>query len=129
MPEKSHETIVRGQFGPQAHVYLESAVHAQGEDLEQMVRVIGPRPGGRVLDLGCGGGHVGFRLSALVEEVVAYDLSDAMLEVVAAEATRRGLNNLATRQGFVEALPFPDASFDVVASRYSAHHWHDFAPV
>jgi len=126
MPEKSHETIVQGQFGPQAQVYLESAVHAQGEDLERMVRAIGPRPGARVLDLGCGGGHVGFRLSALVGEVVAFDLSDAMLEVVAAEATRRGLNNLTTRQGFVEALPFPDASFDVVASRYSAHHWRDF---
>lgn len=127
MPEKSHDTIVQRQFGQQAHAYLESAVHAQGEDLERMVHVIGPRPGARALDLGCGGGHVAFRLSALVEEVVAYDLSHAMLGVVAAEATRRGLNNLTTRRGFVEALPFPDASFDVVASRYSAHHWRDFA--
>ena len=26
-----------------------------------------------------------------------------------------------------ERLPFGDASFDFVCSRYSAHHWHDFA--
>jgi SAM-dependent methyltransferase len=30
-----------------------------------------------------------------------------------------------TQQGRVERLPFPDASFDVVVSRYSAHHWGD----
>ncbi|HIF6276907.1 TPA: class I SAM-dependent methyltransferase, partial [Raoultella ornithinolytica] len=28
-------------------------------------------------------------------------------------------------QGYAETLPFADASFDVVISRYSAHHWHD----
>jgi ubiquinone/menaquinone biosynthesis C-methylase UbiE len=26
----------------------------------------------------------------------------------------------------VERLPFADDSFDLVVSRYSAHHWHDF---
>jgi ubiquinone/menaquinone biosynthesis C-methylase UbiE len=30
-----------------------------------------------------------------------------------------------TQQGYAETLPFADASFDVVISRYSAHHWHD----
>jgi ubiquinone/menaquinone biosynthesis C-methylase UbiE len=127
MREKSHETIVCGQFGPQAQSYLNSTVHAQGEDLEQMARMVGTRPEARVLDLGCGGGHVGFRLASLVKQVVAYDLSDAMLVVVGEEATRRGLRNLTTRQGAVERLCFPNASFDVVASRYSAHHWRDFA--
>lgn len=126
MREKSHETIVCEQFGPQARSYLTSAVHAQGEDLEQMVRIVGARPEARVLDLGCGGGHVAFRLAPLVEQVVAYDLSEAMLVVVREEAARRGIRNLATHQGAVETLSFPDASFDVVASRYSAHHWHDF---
>ena len=29
------------------------------------------------------------------------------------------------QQGYAETLPFADASFDVVISRYSAHHWHD----
>jgi SAM-dependent methyltransferase len=29
--------------------------------------------------------------------------------------------------GAAESIPFPDASFDAVLSRYSAHHWRDFA--
>ncbi|PCO16683.1 hypothetical protein CQA18_24845, partial [Enterobacter hormaechei] len=27
--------------------------------------------------------------------------------------------------GYVESLPFADNAFDIVISRYSAHHWHD----
>jgi SAM-dependent methyltransferase len=32
---------------------------------------------------------------------------------------------LRTQQGVAEKLPFDDASFDFVFSRYSAHHWRD----
>ena len=59
-------------------------------------------------------------------EVVAYDLSAEMLDVVAEAAEERGLRNIKTQQGVVESLPFEDASFDLVVSRYSAHHWRDF---
>jgi SAM-dependent methyltransferase len=126
MSRKSHDTVVDRQFGPQARSYLTSAVHAQGADLDALADEIGTRPQARLLDLGCGGGHVGFRLAGQVAEVVALDLSAQMLEVVGQEARRRGLANLVTRQGAAEALPFDDASFDLVVSRFSAHHWHDF---
>jgi SAM-dependent methyltransferase len=76
--------------------------------------------------MGCGGGHVAFRLAGRVGKVVAYDLSAAMLETVAAEAARRGLDNIVTKRGAAEALPCPSGSFDVVATRYSAHHWGAF---
>jgi SAM-dependent methyltransferase len=35
----------------------------------------------------------------------------------------RGLANLAVRQGSADRLDFPDASFDLVCTRFSAHHW------
>jgi ubiquinone/menaquinone biosynthesis C-methylase UbiE len=35
------------------------------------------------------------------------------------------MKNITTVQGMAEILPFPDAHFDCVISRYSAHHWHD----
>ncbi|MGO0765593.1 class I SAM-dependent methyltransferase, partial [Citrobacter freundii] len=60
-----------------------------------------------------------------VKQVMAYDLSSQMLEVVAKAAKDRGLDNIATRQGYAESLPFEDNVFDVVISRYSTHHWHD----
>lgn len=125
MTTENHDAIVSSQFSPRAHSYLTSAVHAGGEDLEQMVRVIGERPDAIALDMGCGGGHAAFRLAPLVNKVVACDLSEAMLKVVADEAGRRGLANLVTKQGAAETLPCPSASFDVAVTRYSAHHWRD----
>lgn len=123
---KSQEALVGGQFGARAEAYLKSAVHAQGRDLQDLAALVGTRPEARVLDLGCGGGHVTFAVAAQVREVVAYDLSPEMLEVVARTARERGLGNVAIQQGVVESLPFAEASFDLVLSRYSAHHWRDF---
>jgi SAM-dependent methyltransferase len=48
-----------------------------------------------------------------------------MLDAVAAEASARGLSNIVVWQGAAERLPFADATFDMVASRFSAHHWRD----
>src|SRR5215813_10789801 len=123
---ESHQDIVSSQFGQRAEAYLHSAVHAQGEDLEELARIIGAYPQAQVLDLGCGGGHAAYRVAPFVDKVVAYDLSADMLAVVAAEAGRRGLYNITAQQGSAEKLPFPDQTFDVVVTRYSVHHWHDF---
>src|SRR5262249_14837178 len=72
------------------------------------------------------GGHVTFRAAEHAGEVVAYDLSAEMLDVVARAAKERGLANVKTQQGVAEKLPFADERFDLVLSRYSAHHWRDF---
>jgi ubiquinone/menaquinone biosynthesis C-methylase UbiE len=124
---ESHDDVVRNQYNPKAHAYLTSAVHASGEDLEQMAALVGNRPGAIALDMGCGGGHAAFRLAPLVGKVVAYDLSEQMLAVVAEEAGRRGMNNLVVKPGAAEALSCPDASFDIAVTRYSTHHWRDAA--
>jgi ubiquinone/menaquinone biosynthesis C-methylase UbiE len=125
--DRSHQALVGGQFGSRAEAYLSSTVHATGADLEALTALVTARPGARVLDLGCGGGHVSFAVAPHAREVVAYDLSPEMLAVVARAAKERGLETLTTRQGVVESLPFEDAGFDIVLSRYSAHHWRDFA--
>ncbi len=123
---KSHEALVGGQFGARAAAYLGSAVHAQGADLEALADLVQGQGEARVLDLGCGAGHVSFHVAPQADEVVAYDLSPEMLKVVAHSASERGLRNIRTQQGFAEQLPFADGSFDYVFSRFSTHHWHDF---
>lgn len=125
--DRTHETHVGSQFGSRASAYLNSQVHAQGPDLTALTELAKRHPDARVLDLGCGGGHVSFSVAPHVREIVAYDLSPEMLSVVETAARERGLGNVTTRQGAVESLPFDDASFDMVLSRYSAHHWRDFA--
>src|SRR5690606_4010542 len=76
-------------------------------------------------DLGCGGGHVSLRVAPHVAKVSAIDLSAEMLAAVERVAAERKLANVTTRRCAAEALPFADASFDVVLSRFSAHHWSD----
>ena len=126
-PSTTHEALVTSQFGPQAAAYVASAVHAQGADLTQIAEAIALRRPATVLDLGCGGGHVSFAAAPFADSVTAYDLSADMLAAVEAEAARRGLANIVTRRGSAEALPFADASFEAVATRFSTHHWGDAA--
>jgi SAM-dependent methyltransferase len=123
---KTHEKLVGDQFGSRAAAYLTSLPHAQGADLQALAAIVEGQRAARVLDLGCGAGHVSFHVAPQVREVVACDLSSDMLAVVARAAAERGLGNIVTRQGVAEHLPFEDASFDYVFSRYSAHHWRDF---
>jgi ubiquinone/menaquinone biosynthesis C-methylase UbiE len=118
-----HATKVEQQFGAVAEAYLASTVHSQGADLKSLAMRFHDKNGGRVLDLGCGAGHLSFAIAEYVESVVAYDLSEDMLRTVAREAQQRGLKNISTLQGRAEKLPFDNTSFDSVCTRYSAHHW------
>ena len=122
-----HDMVVQ-QFGPRAAAYVSSPTHAAGPDLTAFQALLRGMAVGDLLDLGCGGGHVSFHASPFVGSITAYDLSDAMLTAVAAGAAQRGFANITPRQGQAEELPFANASFDMVASRYSAHHWRHVAP-
>jgi ubiquinone/menaquinone biosynthesis C-methylase UbiE len=123
---RTHQALVGNQFGSQAAAYLSSAVHARGADLDALAALVKDQGHSRVLDLGSGAGHVTFNVAAHAQDVIAYDLSSEMLDVLARAAAERGLRNVVTRKGVAEQLPFANESFEYVLSRYSAHHWHDF---
>jgi len=78
-------------------------------------------PGARVLDVGCGPGHLVERLVDRGLTVSAIDLDPAMIE--------RAVRRIGARAELVAAdvvsLPFADASFDLVVSTLSMHHWAD----
>lgn len=119
--------VAAKQFGETASAYLTSAVHAQGEDLNSLRAVVANRQAAKVLDLGCGGGHASFAVAPVAASVVACDLSPQMLEVVAGAAQQRGFANIVVQQAQAESLPFDDGAFDIVMTRFSAHHWSDVA--
>lgn len=117
------KSSVQQQFGPVATRYATSAVHAGGPDLAAMLQAVSVRGDERVLDAGCGAGHTALAFAPHVAEVIAVDLTMAMLAQVRRLAKERGLANVVAERGDVEKLQFPDASFDLVTTRYSAHHW------
>jgi ubiquinone/menaquinone biosynthesis C-methylase UbiE len=113
---------IRNQFGPVAEHYASSAVHAGGPDLDALVGAIPPGTT-RLLDAGCGTGHTAIACAPAVQRVTAIDLTEPMLAQARRLAAERGGDNIEFLQADVEALPFPAGSFDVVTSRYSAHHY------
>jgi SAM-dependent methyltransferase len=85
--------------------------------------------GAKVLEVGCGPGHLSIRLARQHGlEVTGVDLDPAMIERARANADRRG-NGEEHRPSFlvgdVASLAFPDGSFDLVVSTMSMHHWAD----
>lgn len=114
---------VRSRFSQVAANYRSSAVHATGADLDLMVEQSQVSRNHIVLDAGCGAGHTAIAYAPFVKHVIACDFTSVMLEQVAVLAQERGIRNVTSQLADVEELPFPAAHFDIVATRYSAHHW------
>jgi arsenite methyltransferase len=76
-------------------------------------------PGEAVLDLGSGGG-IDVLLSAkrVGPSGIAYglDMTDEMLELADKNAQEAGITNVRWLKGYLEEIPLPDASVDVVIS-------------
>jgi SAM-dependent methyltransferase len=79
--------------------------------------------GQRVLDVACGTGVVAMTAARLGATVTGFDLTPELL-ARARENAAIGALSIDWHEGDAEALPFPDASFDVVVSQFG----HMFAP-
>jgi ubiquinone/menaquinone biosynthesis C-methylase UbiE len=117
------KTLVQEQFGKTAASYLTSAPHAKGASLERLVALTAPQQDWRALDVATGGGHVAYIFAPHVARMWATDITQEMLDMVRAEAQKRGLANIRTAYAKAEALPFEDASFDLVTCRIAPHHF------
>jgi len=125
MTPPDQDDVIERQFGAAAADYVTSAVHATGADLARIAEIAAHVAPAHALDLGTGGGHVAYAIAPHASCVTACDLSVAMLAVVTDEAERRGLDNVVTLAAPAEALPLADAAFDMLACRFSLHHWRD----
>ena len=79
----------------------------------------------RVLDVGTGAGLSAFALACRAGSVTAVDWRPDLLDQARREADRRKLPNVTFFEANPQALPFPDAIFDVVTSAAALHHFVD----
>jgi SAM-dependent methyltransferase len=82
--------------------------------------------GAKVLEIGCGPGHLAIRLAEHGLDVTALDVDVAMIARARANAALAGVR-VTCVVGDVGALDLPDGSFDAVVSTLSMHHWADAA--
>jgi SAM-dependent methyltransferase len=107
------------------HIQLSSFTRGATEAVLEAARL---GPGMRVLDLASGVGDPAISIAQRVGatgQVTGSDVGPGMIDFAAELARKKGLTNLDFRVVDVEALGFPDNSFDVVSSRFGVMFFTD----
>ncbi len=120
-----NKSLVQQQFGAHAAAYATSTVHAKGASLARLVELVRPEKHWRALDIATGAGHTAAAFAPHVAHVIASDITEEMLEEASKLAVAKGYANMEAATADAQALPFPDAAFDLVTSRIAPHHFPD----
>jgi ubiquinone/menaquinone biosynthesis C-methylase UbiE len=93
---------------------------------EKLIELAKPAPGEKVLDVGCGTGTLAIAIKRQMGtgEVYGIDASSDMVQFAKEKSTKDG-SDIDFRVALIEAMPFPDASFDLVTSSLMLHHLPD----
>ena len=82
-------------------------------------------PDTQVVDLGCWTGQISLPLALRGAQVLAVDVSSAMVRGLQSEAERLGVTRLEGLALPIEELALPAESVDLVVSSYALHHLRD----
>jgi ubiquinone/menaquinone biosynthesis C-methylase UbiE len=121
----SHQDLIRDQFTKQAIPFATAASIKDEEALKLVVDFTGAGPNDTVLDVACGPGLVVCAFARVARHATGIDLTPAMIERAQTLQKEQGLTNVTWQVGDVLPLPYPDASFSIVTSRFAFHHFLD----
>jgi ubiquinone/menaquinone biosynthesis C-methylase UbiE len=119
--DEQKRTIV-DQFTKQASPFAGAAAITDRWALELLLAATHAGANDTVLDVACGPGIVVCAYAEVVEHATGVDLVPAMIEKARSLQRERGLGNVSWETADVTALPYSDASFSIVTSRYAFHH-------
>lgn len=113
-----HQRLILDQFTKQAVPFSQMQNHSP----ELLLNASGVEPEDNVLDVACGPGLMACEFAKVARHVTGIDLTPAMIEQAKVLQQSHGLTNLTWHLGDVQPLPFANASFSLVFTRYSFHH-------
>jgi ubiquinone/menaquinone biosynthesis C-methylase UbiE len=125
MKPPSHQDLILDQFTRQAAPFSTAKTIADEAALRLLVDFSGAGSEDTVLDVACGGGLVVCAFAQAVRHATGIDVTPAMLDRARALAKDKGLGNVSWDQGDVQSLAYPDATFNIVVSRFTFHHFRD----
>lgn len=118
-----HQANIIEQFSRQALPFSNQPAHSQEAFINLLLEMSGVSNQDTLLDVACGPGLVATAFAAKAKQVTGIDLTPAMIERARQIQQEKGLTNMSWQIGTVLTLPFPDASFSLVITRYSFHHF------
>lgn len=121
----THQDLIRDQFTKQAIPFATAPGIKDEEALKLLVDFTGAGPNDTVLDVACGPGLVVCAFAQVVRHATGIDLTPAMIERARTLQQEKRLTNVTWQVGDVLPLPYPDASFSIVTSRFAFHHFPD----
>ncbi len=121
----THQDLILDQFTKQVIPFATAPGIKDEEALKLIVECTGAGPNDTVLDVACGPGLVVCAFAQRVRHATGIDLTPAMIEHARTLQQTKGLTNVSWQVGDVQPLPYADASFSIVASRYAFHHFLD----
>jgi ubiquinone/menaquinone biosynthesis C-methylase UbiE len=125
MIDAAHSSLIRDQFTRQATPFSTAAPIADAGALAMIVAAAEAGPSDTVLDVACGGGIVVCAFAPFVKHATGIDMTRAMLDRARHLAAEKGIANVTWREGDVARLPYPDAAFTIVVTRFAMHHFPD----
>ncbi|WP_010586936.1 class I SAM-dependent methyltransferase [Schlesneria paludicola] len=125
MDAERQRQMILDQFTRQAIPFTELPAHSEEASNRLVIETAGITPNDTVLDVACGPGLITCEIAAIARRVTGIDLTPAMIEQAEKRQSSKGLANMDWRIGDVTVLPFDDASFSSVVTRYSFHHLLD----
>jgi len=121
----THDAEILDQFTRQANPFADHAAHSQQSALELVLTSFDIGPAHDVLDVACGPGLLTSALARVARHVTGVDFVPAMLARARIEQEKRKLVNVCFEQGDARALPYADARFDRVVTRFTFHHFEE----
>ncbi|MBI3245761.1 MAG: class I SAM-dependent methyltransferase [Deltaproteobacteria bacterium] len=125
----THNDLILDQFTKQVIPFATAAGIKDEDALKLVVDFSGVGPEDTVLDVACGPGLVTCAFARVARHVTGIDLTPAMIDHARALQQEQGLGNVSWQVGDVLPLPYADATFSLVLSRYAFHHFLDPAAV